>query len=180
MDEIVTRWINSWAGSNYILDAVVIAVTQFGAPLLVLFVVLQWWSGKDRDHVRHACIACGLAFLLGLGLNQIVILFIDRLRPYELGVTHLIIGRSTDASFPSDHATATFAIAFSLLAEGLRRRAIVAMMVALFISLSRVYVGTHYVSDLVGGVFMALLSTALVQAFYREDTKFDRMVKSIL
>ena len=180
MDVTITHWINSWAGWNYILDAVVIALTQFGAPLLVLFVVLQWWSGPDKNHVRHACIASGLTFLLGLGLNQIIILFIHRLRPYELGVTHLVISRSNDTSFPSDHGTATFAIAFSLLAEGLRRRAIVATLAALLISLSRVYVGTHYISDLVGGIFMAALSTAVVQALYREDTKLDRVVKSIL
>ncbi|MFJ6328926.1 phosphatase PAP2 family protein [Rhizobium sp. NPDC092011] len=180
MDVVITHWINGWAGWNSILDTAVIAFTQLGVPILVFFVVLQWWSKNDRRHVRHACIACCLAFLLGLGLNQIIILFIHRMRPYELGVTHLIIDLSTDASFPSDHATATFTIAFSLLAEGLRRRGSIALAAAILISLSRVYVGTHYASDLLGGALMAIIATSLVQAFYREDSKLDRIVTSIL
>ncbi|NLS01579.1 phosphatase PAP2 family protein [Rhizobium sp. P38BS-XIX] len=180
MDVAVTHWINSWSGLSSVLDTCVIALTQAGVPLLVLFVALQWWSRQDRDHVRHACVACGLTFLLGLGANQIIIAFFQRLRPYELGVTHLIIDRSTDASFPSDHATATFAIAFCLLAAGLNRRALFALAAAILISLSRVYVGTHYVSDLLGGAAMAAIATVVVRFLYRKDTKLDRAVTSIL
>jgi undecaprenyl-diphosphatase len=180
VDIIVTHWINSWSGLNPVFDSGVIALTQAGVPLLVLFVALQWWSRLDRNHVRHVCIACGLTFLLGLGANQIIIAFFQRLRPYEVGVTHLIIDRSTDASFPSDHATATFAIAFCLLAAGLKRRALFATISATLISLSRVYVGTHYVSDLLGGAVMAAVATAIVRTLYREDTKFDRILTSIL
>ncbi|MDE1992402.1 MAG: phosphatase PAP2 family protein, partial [Rhizobiaceae bacterium] len=83
MDFIITRWINSWAGSAGILDKTVVAITQYGVPLLVFFVALQWWSVRDRLHVRHTCVAAGFSFLLGLGMNQIVILFFQRVRPYD-------------------------------------------------------------------------------------------------
>jgi hypothetical protein len=36
-------------------------------------------------------IVAGLSFLLGLGLNQLILLFIHRLRPYDAGRTHLLI-----------------------------------------------------------------------------------------
>lgn len=180
MDVIITGWINSWAGSSGMLDKVIIAITQFGVPLLVLFMGLQWWSVRDRAHVRHACIAAGLSFLLGLGMNQIVILFFQRVRPYDAGVTHLIIDRSVDASFPSDHATACFAIATTLLIQGLKRRGAIAATAALLISLSRVYVGTHYVTDIIGGAAMAVIATTLVNVLYREGTRVDRLVTAIL
>jgi undecaprenyl-diphosphatase len=81
-------------------------------------------------------------------MNQIIILFFQCVGPYDDGITHLIIARSVDASFPSDHATACFAIATMLLVQGLRRRGTAAAAAAVLISLSRVYGGTHYVTDL--------------------------------
>ena len=57
------------------MDRVMIAVSQFGVPLIVAFVVLQWWSKTDRVHMRHAAISAGLAFLLhyatGIGFGKI-------------------------------------------------------------------------------------------------------------
>jgi undecaprenyl-diphosphatase len=180
MDVLITRSINGWAGSGGMLDKAMIAVTQFGVPLLILFTVFQWLSVRDRLHIRHACIAAGLSFLLGLGVNQIIILFFQRVRPYDAGITHLMIDRSVDASFPSDHATACFAIAVTLLLQGLKWRGIAAAIAALLISLSRVYVGTHYVTDLLGGVVVAVVAATVVHALYREGTKVDRLVTAIL
>src|ERR1700676_646032 len=111
MDQTITQWINAPASGNVLLDSIMVMATQFGVPLLVLLVVLQWWSRHDRLHVRHTCAAAGLSFLVGVALNQVILLFVHRVRPYDAGVTHLIISRSGDWSFPSDHATVTFAIA---------------------------------------------------------------------
>src|SRR5579859_7665857 len=111
MDETITRWVNAAAGSSPILDAAAIAVTTFGVPLLVLCVAIQWWRKRDRIHVRHTCVAAGISFLIGLSFNQLLLLFVHRVRPYDAGVSHLLIPPSHDWSFPSDHATAAFAIA---------------------------------------------------------------------
>lgn len=83
--------------------------------------------------------AAGLSFVLGLGLNQIILLFIHRVRPYDAGVSHLIISPSTDWSFPSDHATAAMAVAASFLFHGLRRRGLGYLTAAVLICVSRIY-----------------------------------------
>ena len=85
MDQAITQWINSLAGSDALLDSVMSAATKAGVPLLVALVVAQWWTRIDRTHVRHTCIAAGLSFLIGLGLNQIILLFVPRVRPYDAG-----------------------------------------------------------------------------------------------
>src|SRR5216684_8388609 len=162
MDHAITQWINSLAGSNALLDFVMIMATKAGVPLLVALVVAQWWSKIDRTHVRHTCIAAGLSFPIGLGLNQIILLFVHRVRPYDAGVTHLIISRSGDWSFPSDHATATFAIAASLLLHGFGRRGLAFLAATLLVCVSRVYVGTHYVTDVLGGAATGILAAAAV------------------
>jgi undecaprenyl-diphosphatase len=151
MDVAITQWLNAYAGSSTVLDLIMIGASDFGIPLLVLLVVIQWWSIENRPYVRHTCVTAGLAFLIGLGLNQIVLLFIHRVRPYDAGVTNLIIGPSSDWSFPSDHATASLAIAATFLLHGFRRRGLTLLIGALLICMSRVYVGIHYASDVAGG-----------------------------
>lgn len=68
-------------------------------------------------HTRHVLVATGLSPLLGLALNQLILLVVHRMQPYDGGVTHLLIARSADFSFPSDHATAVFAIAAAFLLQ---------------------------------------------------------------
>ena len=180
IDETITRWINSLAGTNAMPDAVMIAATKFGVPLLVLLVVAQWWSNNDSLHVRHACVAAGLSFFIGLGLNQILLLYVHRARPYDAGVSHLIISRSSDWSFPSDHATATIAIAASFLFHGLSRRGLGFMAAAVLICVSRVYVGTHYVTDVIGGAATGVVAAAAVRSLYWEGTRVDRLMTGLL
>lgn len=38
---------------------------------------------------RHVLVGAGIAFCLGLGVNQIVLLFVYRIRPYVDGVSNL-------------------------------------------------------------------------------------------
>jgi hypothetical protein len=88
-----------------------------------------------------------LSFLLGLAINQVILLLVHRIRPYDAGISHLLIALSADPSFPSDHATATFAIAAAFLLHGMRRVGFWFLAAALLVTVSRVYIGTHYVSD---------------------------------
>lgn len=180
MDKAITQWINSFAGDNSLLDAFMVATTNAGVPLMVGIVVAQWWSRADRTHVRHTCISAGLAFLLGLGLNQIVLLFVHRLRPYDSGVTHLIISKSADWSFPSDHATASIAIVAAFALHGFRYRALFLAILALLVCCSRIFVGTHYLTDVLGGALTGLLAAILAWRLYVEGSQLDRLATSIL
>jgi len=180
LDAAATRAINGLAGVSPTADSLVIWITAIGIPLLVLAVAGQWWRGENRRHTRHVLIASGLSFLLGLAINQILLLFIHRIRPYDGGISHLLIDRTTDPSFPSDHATASFAIAATFLLHGMRRLGIAFLIAAVVVAVSRVYVGTHYVSDILGGAATGIVAAWLVSALYREGTRVDRAITGIL
>ncbi len=180
MDQKITAWINSLAGRNPALDSPLILVGSLGVPLLILLVVGQWWATVDRTHVRHTCVAAGLSFLLGLGLNQGILQLVHRARPYDAGVTHLIISKSVDWSFPSDHATASIAIVAAFALHRLPRRALFFGLLAALICWSRIYVGTHYLTDVLGGSLSGAVAAVLVWKFYKEGSRFDQFVTGIL
>lgn len=92
-------------------------------------------------------LSLSLTFLLGLGLNQLILFVVHRVRPYDGGVTNLLIERSADFSFPSDHATAAFAIAAAFLLHASRRAGFAFLVAACLIAFSRIYIGTHWRHD---------------------------------
>lgn len=180
LDAALTHAINGFAGHNAAVDFLMIWASAIGVPLLVLAVAAQWWRRTDRLHTRHVLVATGLSFLLGLALNQFVLLFVNRMRPYDGGVTHLLIHRSADFSFPSDHATATFAIAAGYLLHGMQRIGLGFLVAAALVAFSRVYIGTHYISDVAGGALTGIVAAIIVRSVYREDTRIDRLITGIL
>lgn len=179
MDADLTRWINGFAGLNPALDATLLAITNFGVPLIVACVALQWFARSDRLHVRHAAVSAGVAFVLGLALNQLILLMVHRLRPYDAGVTHLLLPPSADWSFPSDHATASVAIVAVFLMQRLPRRTLALAVLTTLICLSRVFVGTHYVSDIIGGAATGIVAALITKFAYREGSRLDRRVTAI-
>ena len=180
MDILLTRWINGFAGSNAALDSFMIDVSKYGVPLLVALVISQWWFGTPKPTARHACVAAGASFTLGLGLAQIMLLFIHRDRPYDAGISHLIIDKTVDWSFPSDHAIASTSIVFAWAMNGMRRWLWVFAGLAALICFSRVYVGMHYASDILGGMAVALFAVWVLKLVYKPDTKFDAWIVRIL
>ncbi len=126
------------------------------ALLAVLFFARGKWASRNG---RHGVVAAGFATGLALAVAHVIAGAWDRPRPYlaHPADSHLYIGASHDPSFPSDHATAAFAIAVSILLRH-RRAGWLALAMAVLLSVSRVAVGTHYPSDIVGGAAIGTLA----------------------
>jgi undecaprenyl-diphosphatase len=127
----------------------------FVALLGALFLVRGKWRSVSG---RHAVVAAGFSALLALGLAHLLADLWARPRPYITHPdAHLFIPPSHDTSFPSDHATAAFAIAVALLLRH-RKAGLLALAMAVLVSLARVVVGTHYPGDVLAGAAVGTLA----------------------
>jgi membrane-associated phospholipid phosphatase len=102
-----------------------------------------------------------MAAVVAFGINQVLNQAVNRPRPYAVHHVHLLLARSHDASFPSDHTAVAFAVAVSLWAVRPRLGTVLAVLGAL-LGLSRVIAGVHYPGDILGGALVGALSAAIV------------------
>lgn len=112
---------------------------------------------------RKLGLICALALLLGLAVtNGVLKNWVARVRPYEtIGSLRNLVGPEKDLSFPSGHATAAFAFSWVLLRRAPKKYGVPALIVAVLISLSRLYVGVHYPSDVLAGTVIGILCAEL-------------------
>jgi undecaprenyl-diphosphatase len=138
----------------------------FVALLALLFFVRGKWRSVNG---RHGVVAAGFSALLALGVAHIIADIWVRPRPYDAHPgAHLFIAPSADSSFPSDHATAAFAIAVALFLRH-RKAGWLALAMATLVSVSRVAVGTHYPADVAAGAVIGTVAAhALWQPIFRE------------
>jgi undecaprenyl-diphosphatase len=129
------------------------------APLVLALATVGLWllarPGASRKW-KLASASALAAGALGLLVNQLIAHVWDRLRPYEshTGV-HTWVARSHDPSFPSDHASAAFGIAFAVIMFD-RWAGGVFVAAAALIGLGRVLVGVHYPGDVLAGALVGL------------------------
>ena len=82
---------------------------------------------------------------------------VARIRPCDVNTqVHLLIPRPHDFSFPSGHTMSSFASATVILHEHKKISGILSMVIAFFISFSRLYLYVHYPSDVLAGALIGL------------------------
>jgi undecaprenyl-diphosphatase len=143
----------------------------FVATLAVVFLAAR---GSRLADWRRAAVAAVLGAGLALAVGKVISELVDRARPFVAdphGV-HLFSGHAADPGFPSDHATAAFAIAVAIL---LRKRnwGYVALVAAAVLSVGRVALGVHYPSDVLAGAAVGS-AAALVLWAPPLRTRIDR------
>jgi membrane-associated phospholipid phosphatase len=108
---------------------------------------------------RRGWATCALLGPAAIGLNYGVKAIARRPRPVLNGLPPLG-GAPSGLSFPSAHATSSFAVATAM--TRVDRRARVAFVPAFAIAVGRPYLGMHYPSDVAVGVLLGLALGAVV------------------
>jgi membrane-associated phospholipid phosphatase len=168
LDSSLYRSINRFQINTPWLHGVFAAVAGYGIVFFGVVLLAAWWIGRQTDD-RHAValtIWSGAAALIAVEIGQLIGGAVNRARPYAaMPASHALTARTTDFSFPSDHSTAAGAIAVGLLlaARPGRARLIawITVAAALTLAFSRVYVGVHYPGDVLAGLALGAVVTAV-------------------
>lgn len=144
-----------------------LAVAQLAAQWLIWLVAAGLALGYLRSGRagRVTIIRTGLATVLALAINFTIAALWYHPRPFEMGVGHQLLPHAAETSFPSDHATVLFAVAFGLMAFGARRICwSLALCSALAIAWARVWLGVHWPLDMVGSLAVAAVAVVILRA----------------
>jgi undecaprenyl-diphosphatase len=164
MDWRIYHSINDWAADNAGLVHADDVLMTVAVVLLVLAAAALWFVARPDSPSKWKLSAGGalMSGALAFVLNQVIHALHDRARPYEAhaGVWHPYAS-GADASFPSDHTSAAFGIAWAVF---LYDRTVGAVFLALatFVGISRVVTGAHYPGDALAGVAVGLVAALVV------------------
>jgi undecaprenyl-diphosphatase len=166
--------VNTFVAHHSWLGHVFRFIETYGTYAIAVAAVCLWLAarpGGDRKW-KFAAGAALASAAVGLLVNKIVSSAWHRDRPFQTHhVAHIWGSHKTDASFPSDHATASFAIAVAvLLIDPVVGLAFIVL--ALLITVGRVIVGEHYPGDVLAGAAIGTFSALVVVRLARPVISF--------
>lgn len=138
------------------LDAVMPVITSLANGgiiwILTAAVLLIFKKTRKTGFSVALSLICGL--IIG---NLILKNLVGRIRPYDLNEgVEILIARLSDYSFPSGHTLASFEAATVLMIRD-RRLGIPALIIAIIIAFSRLYLYVHYPTDVLAGIILGVL-----------------------
>ena len=155
----ILEWIRTTLWCD-VLDVVMPIITMFGDAGIfwmvcaaVLFLIPK---------TRKTGLGMAIAMMIGLLVCNVTLKpLVARIRPYDLqaqlGVTiNLLNGTMHDFSFPSGHTIASFEAAVVLIRNS-KKMGIPAMILAILIAFSRLYLYVHYPTDVIASIILGTL-----------------------
>jgi len=155
-------------------DIIIPFITKLGDMGIIwiaLAVILLLIPKTRKAGVMLAAALC-VDFVL---CNGILKNLFARTRPFDVNTSiQLLIAKPKDFSFPSGHTAASFAAVAALFFAGEKRLWKPALLLAVLIAFSRLYLYVHYPTDILGG---AAVGTAAGYIAYRAVVKLEQWKK---
>jgi undecaprenyl-diphosphatase len=162
IDDRLFLAVNAFARHTSWLHPAMVDYARYGVLLLAILLLAGLIVVRRSDSRLLAAAGwSAIAPLIALAVNQPLSHLIHEARPYA---SHpqvlLLVARSQDFSFPSDHTIMAGAVAAGLVIVS-RRIGAIAVVAAVSMAFARVYVGAHYPWDVLVGLAMGAGITVL-------------------
>jgi decaprenylphosphoryl-5-phosphoribose phosphatase len=157
LDLKLLRWMRTHGHSRGLEDAAV-ALGKAGNNGLIWLILGLVLVAIDSSRWEQ-WLVCALLGPIAIGLNYAIKLLVKRPRPVLEGLPPLG-GAPSSLSFPSAHATSSFAVATAMVRVDPAMSA--AFIVAFALSLGRPYLGMHYPSDVLAGAALGIVLGLIV------------------
>ena len=157
-----------------LLDRIMVFLTNLGDAGIIWIVIALVLTCMKKTR------KCGILMLVSMALGLIignVILknLIQRARPCWIDTNILLlIPKPTDYSFPSGHTLASFEAAIMILLHN-KKWGIPAIIFAILIAFSRMYLFVHFPTDILGGIIIA--AGISIAVYYGDEKIKDKKIK---
>ena len=175
LDEIIFRALNL-AGGNPILDRIMIFFTMLSGEYVIFLVAVPLWLRRLRTATFDVLLLLAITIVATEAIKYLV----DRPRPCDaLANVNTLAGyrcsAEFDPAFPSGHASRAFAVAAFLTIRFRWRLGIPAGAFAVLAGISRVYLGLHWPSDVLGGAAVGIGFALLIEVVSRRVEPYQRI-----
>lgn len=158
-DNAILDFIQTYMRNGF-LDFILPIITKLGNEgILWIFIAIAFLISKKY---RTSGIKLAIALLLCLIIGNLTLkpLF-ARTRPFDINTEiELLITKPTDFSFPSGHTMSSFAAAIVIF-DANKRMGIIAMILAVLIAFSRLYLYVHFPSDILAGLIIGVINAII-------------------
>ena len=141
-----------------ILDKLMCMITHLGDAgiIWIILAIVMILIPKTRKSGVIVAAALVVDVLL---CNVILKNLVGRIRPFDVNTSvQLLISKPKDFSFPSGHTAASFSSVAALYLAGEKKLWKPALVLAILIAFSRMYLYVHYPTDILGGIIFGILS----------------------
>ena len=142
-----------------------IFITNLGFYIWPIIALVMLFNKKTRAIGIIAAVSMICDLLL---VNLLLKNLIGRVRPYEVveGLIN-IVEKQSDKSFPSGHTAIAFAFTSAAWLNSKKRIWIPCTVLAFVIAFSRMYIGVHYPTDILGGIAAGIVCGFFATWIYR-------------
>lgn len=159
MDLRLFQLINKHSGRISPVDNLMIFISN-RARYVYAFIILVLLF-KNRQN-RRVALETGSSVLLSLVVQFFIKLFYNKPRPFEKRRVGILIPSKMDSSFPSKHTILAFAASTSIWGFH-RKLGAIMMWMSVLTGFSRIWVGHHYPSDIIGSALLGSLTSLVTR-----------------
>ena len=170
LDGNILLWIQEYIRNDF-LTPIITFITKLGDAGMVWIAIAVLLLCFKKT--RKTGLLVGFALIGSLVVNNIILknLF-ARIRPYEvIEGLKILIEKPGEFSFPSGHTGSSFAAGVMLFLACPKKYGVPALVLAFLIGLSRLYVGVHYPTDVLGGMVTGTLIAVCIWNVYQKKMK---------
>ncbi|WP_428912313.1 undecaprenyl-diphosphatase [Niallia sp. Krafla_26] len=167
MDNKLFKVINRFSGRCSPIDFLMIWITNKVRYVFLFVLIFMWFKNASYKKVScHAVKSMGITWFI----YTLIKLCYFKPRPFVNKRVGILIPSKTDSTFPSKHTMLVFAISTTIF---LYDRVLGLIMSALSVltGFSRIWVGHHYPSDIIGSAFIAAMTSTILEKISRRDCR---------